>query len=131
MKKFIITSNIFLLFPVIAAFYAKEWFYFSIALCVSIFSPIYHYLKESNSKYLTLLSLVKDFDWLFAIAAYIYMYYFIFTNTQVGLRVWLAIALSLTLIFFWYGFRFGDYKKTHPWFHIVTALVSGLIVLSK
>lgn len=131
MKKFIVSSNILLLLPMIAAAYVHEWIYFTIALGASIFSPTYHYLKESNSKHLSLFKLAKDFDWLFATAAYYYMYYFIFTKVQVELRVWLAVALSLTMMFFWYGFRFGNYKKTHPWFHIITALVSGLIVLSK
>lgn len=131
MKKFIVTSNIFLIIPAIAAYYAQEWIYFSIALCVGIFSPTYHYLKESNSKYLFIFKLAKDFDWLFAIVAYYYMYYFIFTKTAAQLHFWLATALTLTLVFFWYGFKFGNYKKTHPWFHVVTGLVSALIVLAK
>lgn len=131
MKKFMVTSNIFLFAPAVAAFYAKEWIYFAIALTVSAFSVTYHYLKESNSKYLFLLSLAKEFDWLFAIVAYYYMYSFIFREVAMEFRAPLAIALSLTLAFFWYGFRFGNYKKAHPWFHVVTGLVSVAVVLSK
>lgn len=126
-----ISSNIFLFMPAVAAFYMHEWIYFTIALIVSVFSVAYHYLKESNSKYLFLLTLAKDFDWLFAIVAYYYIYTFIFTEVNTEFRIPLAIALSLTMVFFWYGFRFGNYKKAHPWFHVVAGLVSVLIVLSK
>jgi hypothetical protein len=131
MKKFIITSNIFLFIPVIASAIVHEWLYFFFALGISIFSPIFHYLRENNSKRTKLLHAIRDFDWFFAVGAYIYMYYFIFTKVNNQFQVPLTIALSLTGIFFWYGFKFGNYKKFHPWFHIVAPVVSGLIVVSK
>lgn len=131
MKKFIITSNIFLFIPVIASALVSEWLYFFFALGISIFSPIFHYLRENKSKRTKLLHIIRDFDWMFALGAYIYMYYFIFTKVDSQFQTLLTIALSLTGIFFIYGFKFGSYKKFHPWFHVVAPIVSGLIVVSK
>jgi hypothetical protein len=124
-------SNIFLFIPVIASAMVHEWIYFVFALGLSIFSPIYHYLTEYNSSKIALRNITKKLDWIFALGAHLYMYYFIFTKVQSSLQVTLAVLLSLSVIFFLYGFKFGDYKKSHPWFHVFASIVSGLIVLSK
>ncbi len=124
-------SNIFLFIPVIASALVHEWVYFVFALGISIFSPIYHYLTENNSKNINLRNIAKSLDWFFAVGAHMYMYYFIFTKVDPSLQSILATLLSLSIIFFWYGFKFGNYKKFHPWFHVIAPIISGLIVLSK
>lgn len=123
-------SNIFLFLPVVAAAWIHEWLYFAFALGLSIFSPLYHYLKiyKPNSKYLPG---VKAADWLIAVGAYLYMFYFIFTKDAPGLRLFLFSALTFTVLFFWYGFRFRKYKNLHPWFHVMAPIVSSIIVISK
>ncbi len=128
---FMMLSNIFLFIPVVASAWVHEWLYFFFALGISIFSPIYHYLTEYNSKYVKLRNRAKELDWIFAIGAHIYMYYFIFTNVPHSSQPPLFILLSFSIMFFWYGFKFGDYKKFHPWFHVVAPIISGLIVMSK
>ncbi len=131
MKKFIVTSNIFLFIPVFAAVHVQEWAYAAIGFSACIFSPIYHYLKSNNSKHIVLLDIIRDLDWLSAIASYGYMYYFIITKVNPDYKSYFIAALTLTMVFFWYGFKFGNYNKTHPWFHVTLPLVSALIVLSK
>ena len=131
MKNFIIISNIFLFLPVIASAYIGEWLYFFFAIGLSIFSPIYHILRESNTSKKKLLNLFKRLDWLFAIGAYIYMYYFIFTKIDFSLKILFLVLLTLTLIFFWYGYKSKNYKRLHPWFHLIAPIISSLIVISK
>jgi len=131
MKKFIIASNLFLFFPVVAAFWMREWIYFALALAVSISSPLYHYIVEYYPRKKRLHDFVKKLDWSVAICAYAYMFYYIFTKVQFALRMPLALALSATIIFFWYGFKVRGYKKLHPWFHVSVFLVSSVIVISK
>ena len=131
MKNYIITSNIFLLFPVIAAFWAREWLYFSIAFGLIIFSTIYHYLSELNPSKTLLLKISKNLDWILASCGYIYMFYYVFTRVNPLFKIPLFIALALTLVFFYYGYKFGNYKKLHPWFHFITFTISGIIVISK
>lgn len=124
-------SNIFLFLPVIAAAWVGEWIYFSIAFGLSIFSPIYHYLSEFNRSNEKSFKIAKTMDWVFALSAYIYMYYYIFTKVNPSQQILFAILLSLTAIFFWYGYKVSDYKKYHPWFHIIGPIISALIVISK
>jgi len=47
---FIVTSNIFLFFPMAAAIYAKEWFYFIFAVLMFIASAGFHYTFYYNKK---------------------------------------------------------------------------------
>lgn len=67
-------------------------------------------------------------DWSFAVISFGYMSYFIFTKVATELRFYLSAMLVLTIIFFFYGWRFGNYQKLHPWFHVIASLVSGVIV---
>lgn len=129
--KFMMESNLFLLIPVGAAFYMQEWVYFYIALGAIIFSSLYHYLKQEQFKNIIFFDIIRSLDWTCATIAYGYMYYYIFTEVNIIYKNLFAIILSVTMLFFWYGFKIGDYKKTHPWFHIITAVVSGLIVIAK
>lgn len=131
MKNFLVTSNIFLFIPVFAAVYVQEWTYALIGFSACIFSPIYHYLRINHSKHVKLLDIIRDLDWLSAVACYAYMYYFTFTKVDPDYKKLLITALSLTMVFFWYGFKFGNYRKTHPWFHITLSFVSLSIVLLK
>lgn len=125
---FMLFSNVFLFLPVIISAWKGEWIYFTFALGLAIFSPIYHYLTESKTKKDTFLKITKNLDWLFAIGAYAYMYYFIFE--RIGqYQIVLFILLSSTVLFFYYGYKFGNYKKWHPWFHVVAPIVSSFIVL--
>ena len=131
MSNFMMLSNIFLFLPVVASAYVHEWIYFIFASGISIFSTVYHYLKENHSKNKKLVSIVKKLDWVFAVGSYIYMYYFIFAEVTYSLHLILAILLSMTAIFFWYGWKVGNYHKIHPWFHVFEGTISALIVLSK
>ncbi len=128
-----VTSNIFLFIPVIAAAWVHEWVYFTIALLASITSPIYHYVVEFYLSKIYLHNTVRAMDWSIALCAYAYMFYYIFTNTAHLFKIPLLLCLTATIIFFWYGFKINinKYKKTHPWFHIITSIISGIIVLSK
>jgi CDP-diglyceride synthetase len=129
--KFIVYSNIFFLIPVIAALLLNEWIYFAIGLSACIFSPIYHYLRENHSKHTTLLSVVRKIDWLCAITSYAYMYYFVVTRVSPQYQGSLITALTLTIMFFWYGFKFGNYQRAHPWFHVILPFISLLVVTLK
>lgn len=123
----ILYTNIFLWIPLFIALWKGEWIYFTIALCLSISSPIYHYLREHNSKS-KVYTTAREMDWSFAILSYGYMFYFIFAKVAVEMRLLLSAMLFLTIVFFFYGWKFGDYKKLHPWFHVVASLVSSVIV---
>lgn len=122
-------SNVFLFLPVIFSAYKGEWIYFFFALGLAIFSPIYHYLTEYKAQKTKLQNIFKSLDWIFAIGAYAYMYYFIFERVEQYQAI-LFILLSSTILFFYYGYKFGNYKKWHPWFHVAAPIVSSLIVLS-
>lgn len=123
----ILTSNIFLLVPTIIAYAKSEWVYLAFCLGLCVASPMYHYLKIYNrgSK---MFPFFKALDWIVGIGAYFYMYYFIFTKVVVGWQIALAVLLTLTVAVFIYGFKFGDYNKSHPWYHLFVFLTSGLIV---
>jgi len=126
---FIVLSNIFLLIPVILAAQKGEWLYFLLALALCVSSPIFHYLYSYNRSSI-LFGPVRKTDWVIAISAYFYMLYFIFAKLDVY-QIELTILLALTALFFFYGYKIGDYKKLHPWFHISASIVSGFIIYLK
>ncbi len=130
MKNFIITSNIFLLFPLVGSFFMKEWIYFAFVIGLCISSPLYHYLREYHSSKDYLFQTARKLDWIIAGSAYFMMFYYIFTKVNPTYQIPLFIALALTLVLFWYGYKIGNYQKSHPWFHIIAPIVSGLIVIS-
>ncbi len=70
----------------------------------------------------------RALDWVVGIGAYYYMYYFIFTKVAVEWQMVLFAMLTLTIALFVYGFKFGDYDKSHTWYHVFVFLTSGLIV---
>ena len=109
----------------------EEWIYFAFSVGLIFASPSYHYLKEFHPSFKIILNLFKDSDWIIALGAYCYMFYYIFTKVTLSLQIPFTIALVISLLFFWYGFKYGDYKKLHPWFHIFAFTISGLIVISK
>lgn len=129
--KFITISNIFFIVPVVASFYMKEWMYFAIAVSAGIISFLYHYIDEYHHSNLSLYSSMRVLDWLIAFCGYMYMIYFIIEKVKISMQMPLFIALVATNLFFWYGFIYKGYKRLHPWFHVITPIVSAVVVLSK
>jgi hypothetical protein len=121
-------SNVFLILPVLFAEAYHQWLYFFFAAGLCIFSPLYHWYKITNprSRYFTVF---KTFDWAFALGAFVYMYYYIYSHTEGQNAAILYILLSLVVVFFWYGWKRADYKKLHPWFHIIAPIVSSIILV--
>ena len=122
-------SNIFLIIPAIVAGIYHQWLYCFFASGIFIFSPLFHWyrIKDRVSKKFTLF---KTFDWLFAISAFIYMYLYIyFYGYNLNQNI-LYILLTGVVIFFWYGWKKADYKKLHPWFHVIAPLVSTTILVT-
>ncbi len=123
----ILTSNIFLLVPTIIAYAKGEWVYLAFCLGLCVASPMYHYLKIYNrgSK---MFPFFRALDWVVGIGSYCGMYYYIFYKVPAMYQMSLTVMLALTIVFFIYGFKFGDYNKSHPWFHVIAFWVSGLII---
>jgi len=129
---FIVTSNVFLLFPIIAAYYRHQWIYFSIAVAMFVASAGFHYELNLDKKN----PMTKKFqilDWLFAGLGTMYVFYFINQSpADFSLKALFAILFMLTLGFFWYSFILKDYKdytRLHPWFHVLVQTLLGFIVL--
>lgn len=122
------TSNIFLVLPVIFAGIYQEWMYCFLASGLLVFSPIYHWYKinKSASYYF---KLFKKLDWIFAIGAFVYMFYYTYQNLEGYEQIIFYILLSSVLIFFWYGYKKTDYDKWHPWFHIFAPIISSAILI--
>lgn len=127
---FIVSSNVFFLFPVVASIFKKEWIYCAISTAAIIASFTYHNLRISGS-HLPEYAWARTADWLVALCAYGYMYYFTFRKARPKRRMYLTVFLTATLVFFFYGFLLGDYDTLHPLFHIAIGIVSGIIVASK
>ena len=125
---FMISSNTFLLLPVIFSFIYGYWLYFFFASGICLFSFLYHIyrLKKPNSLYF---SIFRTLDWLFAVGSFFYMYYFTYTVVSSEFTTMLFIMLSVVILFFLYGWKYGDYHKQHPWFHVIASLVSALILI--
>ncbi len=123
----ILTSNIFLLVPTIIAWTKGEWIYLAFCLGLCVASPAYHYFKiyKRSSK---MFPFFRALDWVVGIGSYGGMYYYIFYKVPATYQMSLATILTFTIVFFIYGWRFGNYKKLHPWFHLIACLVSGLII---
>jgi len=118
-------SNMFLVLPVIFAALYQEWLYCFFAVGLCIFSPLYHWyqINKPGSK---LFHAYRRLDLAFAVSAFIYMYYWVYQYGQYKL-VFFAL-LSSVVLFFLYGRR-ADYKKLHPWFHIVAPIISSGILI--
>ena len=126
-NKLMLLSNIFLTLPVIFAALYHQWLYCFLASGLLVFSPLYHWFKiiKHDSLYF---NLFKKLDWLFAVGAFIYMYYYIYQYVSNN-KLLFYVLLSLVLIYFWYGYKKGDYEKTHPWFHIIAPMISSAILV--
>lgn len=118
-------SNVFLLLPAIFAAIYQEWLYFFFAVGLCIFSPLYHWyqIHKPGSH---LFPLYRRLDLMFAVAAFAYMYYWIYQYGQY--KIAFFTLLSLVTLFFLYGRR-KDYKRLHPWFHIVAPILSSAILI--
>ena len=128
---FIVLSNVFFLFPIIASLYKKEWIYCVISSTAIVTSFTYHNLRIDGN-HLPVYAWARTADWFVALCAYGYMYYFIFRKARPKRRGYLTFLLTATLVFFFYGFLMKNYYETlHPWFHIAIGIVSGIIVLSR
>ncbi len=124
---FMIFSNIFLVLPVMYASLYHERIYLFLASGVFIFSSLYHWYKieKSQSK---LLFVFEWSDWYFVLAAFLYMYYYIYKYDANEYKIILFALLSFAVLFFWYGRRI-DYKRLHPWFHVIGPLISSVILI--
>lgn len=123
----VLPSNIFLLVPTLISAWKGEWLYFVFCAGLCVASPMYHYLSlyNRNSK---MFPFFRALDWVVGIGAYGGMYYYIFYKVPAMYQIPLAILLAMTIVFFIYGWRFGNYQKLHPWFHVFAFLTSGLII---
>ena len=120
-------SNIFLSLPVIFAVIYHQWIYCFLASGLLIFSPLYHWFKINKNDSLYF-NIFKKLDWLFALSAFIYMYYYVHQYILTN-NLPLYILLTFILIYFWYGYKKGDYEKTHPWFHVIAPIISSAILV--
>lgn len=121
-------SNIFLLSPVIIAGAYGEWTYLFFASGIIICSMLFHWYRITAHESRLFWSF-RVADWMFATGAFIYMYYYVHTHFHGILEVSFSILLSLTLIFFLYGWRYGNYRLFHPWFHFIAPAISSAILL--
>ncbi|MBP7804735.1 MAG: hypothetical protein KA052_00745 [Candidatus Pacebacteria bacterium] len=128
--QFIITSNLFMLLPIGAALYVHDLGYFYIGLLAIVSSSLFHTVLADFPNRKNLLQFSRGLDWTVAIFAYGYMFFYVFTKSYHSLRIPLILGLVATLLFFWYGFKLSDYKRLHPWFHVITSFVSTIVVLS-
>jgi multisubunit Na+/H+ antiporter MnhE subunit len=129
---FIVTSNVFLLFPLFVAFFKKEWVYFGITLGIFVASIGFHYGYEFHRKN-PLTQKFRILDWLLAMLGTLYVFYFITqSDARMSMKVLFAALFMITLTFFWYSYilkNYEGYKKLHPWFHVFSPIVLGFIVL--
>lgn len=127
---FIVTSNVFLLFPILVSFYKEEWIYFIVATTICFASIGFHYGFEFYNKKSPITQSFRILDWLLAIVGTMYVFFYISESTaHIDLKILFAGLFMLTIGFFWYAFILSDYEKLHPWFHIFSPLVLGFIVL--
>lgn len=139
---FIVTSNLFLVFPMVAAFYVQEWIYLFFTVCIFVASIGFHYTFYHNKNDFSLSSFLfkkkkyksmKAFrvaDWAFAIIGSLYVFNYIYMSpANDNLKGLFAFLFMATLLFFFYTFKIGNYNKYHPWFHVFSQTVLGFIVL--
>ena len=118
-------SNPFLVLPVFFAAMYQEWLYFFFAVGLCIFSPLYHWY-QIHKPGSNLFHAYRRLDLAFAVGAFMYMYTWVY---QYGVKkIVFFVLLSLVVLFFLYGRR-ADYKKLHPWFHIVAPIISSAILI--
>jgi hypothetical protein len=121
-------SNIFLVLPVVFAGLYHQWIYFFLASGLLVFSPLFHWFRIKNVQSMNFI-LFKVIDWLFGIGAFVYMYLYSFQKMSASFAVLFSILLTITLIFFFYGWRYGEYEKWHPWFHFFAPVISSAILI--
>ncbi|MEK7588946.1 MAG: hypothetical protein AAB438_03970 [Patescibacteria group bacterium] len=128
----IVTSNIFLLFPIFVSFFKEEWVFFGIAIGMFVSSVGFHYGYEFYKRS----SMTQSFrmlDWLLAMLGTLYVFYFIINSPEdINLKIFLSSLFMMTIVFFWYSYvlqNFKGYRRLHPWFHMFAQITLGLIVL--
>ncbi len=139
---FIITSNVFLFFPIVASLYAQEWIYSIFSFFLLIASVGFHYTHYYNQKSFSLTRFLfggkkykneKTFrllDWSLAAIGALYVFYFIYVSPAVYiLKLTSALLFFASFVFFLLNYKVGNYKKYHPWFHVFTQTLLGFIVL--
>ncbi len=125
---FMMVSNCFLAIPIVFSFIYGEWLYLFFAVGALIFSYLYHWFKIRDRETI-LFPLFRFFDWSFAAAAFFYMFYFSYHFLSGSLQLFIYLSLIGVIFFFLYGWQYSDYKKLHPYFHIVAGFISGLILI--
>jgi CDP-diglyceride synthetase len=121
-------SNIFLVSPVLFAGIYHQWIYLFLASGLLVFSPLFHWYRI-NKPTSIFFNIFRKADWFFAIGAFLYMYYYVFRSVPGQYKIFFYLALTLVILFFWYGYKKGDYEKTHSWFHIIAPVISSLILI--
>ena len=128
MYMFSIISNIAFLIPIVIAYRSEEYIYYILASLVFLVSSMYHWYSKNKPSTIAHI-LFRVSDWFIAILCYLYMYWFVWNRTPSDYRFILTLLLSSTIALFAYSFwGGGNYRRIHPWFHIYTGIVSGLIV---
>ncbi len=121
-------SNIFFVVPICIALVQGQWVFLAIASSIMICSPLFHWyniVAPGSWKYW----LFRVLDWVCAGSAVIYLYLHIGAQFTEQTQIIFQLLLSLALLFFWYGWRYGNYRTLHPWFHLIVAALSSAILL--
>lgn len=123
-----VLSNIFLVLPVATSIIFEQWMYLFFAGGLLIFSPLFHWYRivDQESAYY---GIFRKLDWLFAAGGSFYMYYYVSENLSGEIAWLLYLLISSVIAFFWYGWLIGNYKKLHPWFHVIGAMLSTSLLL--
>ncbi len=120
-------SNVFLVIPMVYAGLYGEQFFFYFALGILLCSPLFHWYKimapESRPFWVFRIA-----DWIFAVGCFGYMYWYVSDSIGGVPGTVLHVCLAAVIIFFWYGWRYGNYAKLHPWFHAAAGLLSFVIL---
>lgn len=123
-----VISNIFLLLPAMYAFFYQEWTYFFFAAGLFIFSPCFHWFRIADQRSVYY-GIFRKLDWLFAAGGFFYMFFYINEHLS-GVHAELLYLFAFSLLaFFWYGWLQGDYRKLHPWFHVMGGVLSTIVLV--
>lgn len=120
-------SNLAFLIPITTAIILGNWIYFALGLGVLFFSPLFHYADLQKKKGTWYQSL-RVGDWFFAIATFGYLAFFAFTHFETRYAWWVIGSLLAVAGFFFYGWKWGDYERLHPWFHLVASIGATTIL---
>lgn len=122
-----VLSNIFLILPVAYAVVLNEWIFLLVSSGLLIVSPIFHLFKDLKED-VWYFTFFRVLDWLLASTAFIYMYFYVAENVPDFKYVFYIFA-GLLIYFFWYGYKVGNYRRLHPWFHVFAGVLAALVLL--